>query len=108
MSIGTFESAETALAYLGKTNDEYGAYKARHQALDKHRKTMRFQCFINAEGSVSERNAIAETHPDYVKSVDDWENAMADFYILDAKRKTSELAIEIYRSQNSILKRGNI
>ena len=108
MTIGTFESAEKALSYLGRTDDEHGRLKAHHQALDKVRKSVRAQCFLEAEGSIADRNSKAESDPRYKKAVEEWENAMADFYTIDAKRATATLAIEIYRSVNSSLKRGNI
>jgi len=108
MTAGTFESAERALDYLKKTDEEHGRAKAHHQALDKVRKTVRAQCFLDAEGNVAERNARAEIDQRYKDATENWENAMADFYILDNQRTECNLQIEIYRSANSSMKRGNI
>lgn len=106
---GTFESAEKALRFLGETDKKHGMLKARHQALDKARKAIRYQCFLSAEGkSIPERNAKAENDSRYRDAVEDWENAMADFYTLDAQRSTAQLLIETWRSVNSNQRKGNI
>jgi hypothetical protein len=100
--------AERALKYLEESEEEFARLKALHQAEDKRRKIVRASCFIDAEGSVAERNAKAESHVDYEAVVGKWEQAMDDFYLVDAKRKRAEITIEMFRSVNSSMKRGNI
>lgn len=103
------KKAEKALDYLAESEAEWAALKASHQANDKRRKIVRAGCLLIAEGkTVPEREAVAETHPDYKEAVDRWETSMEDFFLIDAKRTRANLTIEMFRSVNSSMKRGNI
>ena len=105
------EQAEKALKYLAQTEAEYARLKASHQAEDKRRKIVRASCFLDLKdvvGTIAERNQAAEVHTDYGQAVDDWQEAMEAFYLIDVKRKRAELTIEMFRSTNSARKKGNI
>ena len=103
-----FKKAEKALDYLQQSEQEFAELKAKHQAMDKRRSIVRASCFLDSEGTAAERKEKAENHPDYRQAVNDWQKAMEDFYLVDAKRERANLIIEMYRSVNSAMKRGNI
>ena len=103
------KEAERAIQYLAESEDEWATLKAQHQALDKRRKIVRASGIMDSiESSAAMKANDSEASTDYKLAVTDWEQVMADFYLLDAKRHRAELMIEMYRSVNSALKRGNI
>jgi hypothetical protein len=103
------KKAELAIQYLGESEEEYANLKAQHQALKERIKielaSLEMDC---NESSQAAKSTWAKAQPDYLNAVTDWENAMASFYLIEAKRKRAELMIEMFRSVNSALKRGNI
>lgn len=101
--------AEKAIQYLADSEEEWANLKAQHQALDKRRKIVRASGIMDsAESSAAMKANDSEASPDYKLAVMDWEQVMTDFYLIDAKRHRAELTIEMYRSVNSSMKRGNI
>jgi hypothetical protein len=102
------KKAEEALGYLARSEEDFARLKALHLAEDKRRKIVRASCFLDSDGTAAERNQKAEDHRDYRQAVEDWNVALEDFYLIDAKRKRAEITIEMFRSVNSSMKRGNI
>jgi hypothetical protein len=104
-----FAKAEKALAYLAESEEEFAQYKASHQAEDKRRQIVRAAMILESpESSQSAKTAWAEASQKYKEAVDDWERMMEAFYLIDAKRRRAELTIEMFRSVNSSMKKGNI
>ncbi len=103
------KSAEKAINYLAESEAEWASLKAQHQALDKRRKIVRASGILDSnESSAAMKANDSEASKDYLQSVTDWEQAMEDFYLIDARRHRAEITIDMYRSVNSALKRGNI
>lgn len=105
----TQEKAEQALNYLASTDEGYATAKSYALAADKLRKAKRAECYRKSEEkTVQGKAAYAECHPDYMKSIEEWQNAMLDYEFLKAKRDRAVLTIEFWRSLNSAQKKGNI
>ena len=103
------EKAEKALEYLAESEEEYASLKAQHQALKERIKITKAQLMLESpESSAAKKEIDAEAHTDYLQATTDWEMCLQEFYLIEAKRKRAELTIEMYRSVNSALKRGNI
>ncbi len=103
------KDAERAIKFLADSEAEWASLKAQHQALDKRRKIVRASGILDSnESSAAMKANDSEASKDYLQSVTDWEQAMEGFYLIDAKRFRANLTIEMFRSTNSALKRGNI
>ncbi len=103
------KDAERAIKFLADSEAEWAALKSQHQALDKRRKIIRASGIMDSlESSATMKANDSESSPDYLQSVNDWEQTMESFYLIDARRHRAELTIEMFRSTNSAMKRGNI
>jgi len=103
------EKAETALQFLAQSEAEWAQYKAllkfqseRHKAL-----LARLQS-ESLETTEAGRKRDSEASEAFSVLLDESTEIAEQFYLLDAKRQRAEHTIEMYRSVNSALKRGNI
>lgn len=99
---------EKALNYLAQTDEPYAKAKARVKYLDYKRHTIKATALLEATGTVGERESIAYTSPEMKAFLEEYREAVYDEQILASKRKSAELAIEIWRSQNSNRRVGMI
>ncbi len=103
------KQAEQALAYLAESEDDYASLKASHQAEKERIKIIEAQEILESQATTQAgKEKEAKSSQRYQAAVEDWQNAMESFYLIEARRKRAELTIEMYRSVNSALKRGNI
>ena len=103
------KKAELAIKYLADSESEYAERKAQHQALKERIKIELASLEIEApDGSQAAKATWAKANIAYLNAVTDWEESMSAFYLIEAKRKRAELTIEMFRSVNSALKRGNV
>ncbi len=103
------KDAERAIKFLAESEAEWATLKAQHQALDKRRKIIRASGIMDSlESSATMKANDSESSKDYLQSVNDWEQTMESFYLIDVRRSRAEITIELFRSVNSALKRGNI
>ena len=102
-------TAEKALKYLQDSEDSYASLKATHQAEKERLKITEAACVLDSDAkTVKDREMQAKTTNEYKDAVEQWQQVMEEFYLIEAKRKRAELTIEMYRSVNSSMKRGNI
>lgn len=97
----TDDSAEKALRYLASTDEQLGELVGQVKGLEHRMKTEKAIAFLQHSGTVAEREAAALTGIEYLAMVDKYETAVTEMEIIRAKRKTRELGIEVWRSQNS-------
>ncbi len=72
------KDAERAVKFLADSEAEWAALKSQHQALDKRRKIIRASGIMDSLESSATMNANdSESSPDYLQSVNDWEQAMS-------------------------------
>ena len=103
------KEAEKAIDYLKQSEAEYAALKAQHQALKERIKTTKASQYLDTQAKTQkEREMTAESSTEYITAIADWEECLESFYYIEARRKRAELTIEMYRSVNSAMKRGNI
>lgn len=108
MEIVTEEQAAGALKYLAETDVPHARTKALAKALEHNLKVVRSIEFIQAEGTVAEREAISYASKAYKDKVEEWQNAVADYEIMDNKRQRAILTIEMYRTVSANQRKGNI
>ena len=98
------------LDYLVETDDEYGRLKGELKGLEHRLKATKGVAFIEAkgQGNNEERKAVVESCGDVMTMVEILENKYIEMETIAAKRKTCELIIEVWRSQNANKRVGNI
>ena len=101
--------AEKALSYLAESEADYAQYKAllkfqpeRHKALLARLST---ESVLTTEAA---RKRESEQSEAFERLLDESTEIAEQFYLIEAKRKRAEHTIDMYRSVNSALKRGNI
>ena len=91
-----------------ETDAIYGALKGLVDGLSYRLKIAEAQGYLNAEGTQEQRKATARTTKQYKLLAEELENSEIEFHTVGAKRKTCELHIEVWRSQNANRRQGNI
>lgn len=89
---------ESAMNYLAETDLPYADAKANVERTEILRKRARQRVFLTEQGSVAERNAIADTYADVIVADDDYIAAVKRFEELKARRQRAELVIEVWRT----------
>ena len=90
-----------ALAYLAI--DPHPLALARKYVVDaeNHSKEIYAHCFLNATGTVKERESIADTDADYVAAKAEEASAILDLERHKARARAAEMLIEVWRSENA-------
>ena len=97
----TEENVGGALRYLAETDQDYARLVARVKALEFQVKTIKAIEYLDADGTVAERDAKSYASKTFRAFTEDYENAVADCETIKAKRKRAELTIEVWRSLNA-------
>jgi len=100
------EEAEKAYHYLAKTDEEVAQAKTRVMAAEHAAKTAKAICFLEAKGTVAEREAQSLVAHKYIECLNEFEFATLDYETLKAKRKRAELAIEMFRTLEASRRAG--
>lgn len=66
----TDKDAERCLDFIRDNAGKYAEAKAQTRQLDHYRKIKRSELFLKATGTVAEREALAESSPEYLAVVD--------------------------------------
>lgn len=116
MLIGDEQIAE-ALTMLSVTDSTVAGFKAAMKAKEYQRQTMKSLAYLEAEQdairsgerwSVAKKEAVAMQSEKYQKWCKDFEDAVADYEILNNERNTAILKVEIWRSEQANRRRGNV
>ena len=101
---------QTALTRLAETDEDHAKAKAHMKATEERKKTVKASLFLDTEGrgAIAQREALVESHPEYQQWVEDYENAVYSYELLNNQRLREQLVIEVWRSLNSSRNRGNI
>ena len=103
------QSITECLTGLAMTDQEYGRAKGNVKALEYHLKVCKAMGVLASEektGTLKESDAY--TSREYKDLVEAYDNACVDAETLGAKRKTWELTIAVWQSQNANKRAGNI
>ena len=96
------------LDYLSRTDEEYGRLKGRVAGLEYRMKIEEAKGYLANEGAVEARKAQARQGTEYVRLLDEFEDASIKLHTVGALRKTAELRIEVWRTMESSRRRGNV
>ena len=106
MSLPTEEDVGRALTYLAETDGPVAKLIARVKALEYEAKSIRGLVFLDATGTMAEKEAKAVSSSPYRAWIEDYENAYAECETIRAKRKRAELSIDVWRSLNASRRQG--
>ena len=100
------KSVEDAVVFFGEKAEEIGKLVGRCKALEHKLKQVKGLAFLKAQGTVAERQAIADSSEGVREIVEEIENAWADRVTLETKLKGKEFGIDVWRSQFSKYGKG--
>ena len=108
----SFEDAEKALNYLKSTDREFARLKAYYDGLEGQRKTveaMEYLSYIkNGSKSSAAATQSAKASKVYSDHLNKTNNALMDFETMKNLRATAIIQIDLWRSINSNMKKGNM
>jgi len=104
-----YKQAEAAINYLTESEEEYARYRGLMKSISAREKICLARLMIESpEKTAAGKKMWAEAHEGYEKVVDESQEIQTECDLITAKRDRAYQVIEIYRSVNSSLKRGNI
>ena len=106
MSLVSEDRMEKALMYLAETDEPAALARAKAERLKVYGKTAKAYGFLDATGTVAEREAISVTTKPYLKWLEDLESAIMDSEQYSNKRSTEAGIREVWRSLNANRRQG--
>jgi hypothetical protein len=95
-----------ALTYLATTDEACAALRADMERTEFKAKAVKAAVFKLSEGSVAERNAIAETASDTEDAYEAHFKAMHAYHAMANKRSTEAIVVDTWRSMNANRRQG--
>ena len=104
-----YKEAEKAVDYLKESEEEYARYRGLMKSISAREKIVLARLMMDSpEKTAAAKKMWAESHEDFEKSIDESQEIQQECDLISARRERANQVIEIYRSVNSSLKRGNI
>ena len=100
------DTVEKALKYLAETDQSHANAKALVKALENGLKVARSVQFLKADGTMAEKEAKSYASSEYLDANEKFQDAWADFQLLENKRERAVLTIDVWRSLNSARTKG--
>ena len=94
------------MTFLGESDDTFADAKANLAKREILAKRARHRIFITESGTVAERQAKADIHPEVGQADDELIEAITVFERLKAKRERAGVVVDVWRSLYSGMKRG--
>jgi len=102
------EQIERSLDYVWDNAALIGQLRGQKVYLEHRIKIERSERYLDAEGTVSEREAIAWTDPSVHRLCDDYRDCITEMHTTETYFKAAELRIAVYQTQSANQRRGNI
>jgi len=99
---------QKALTFLAQTDEDAAKAKALMIGLEKQEKSILAAAFMDAEGTVAERDARSRLDPLYKEWRDKYEEAVTVYEHTRNKRITEALMVEVFRTMSANQRRGNV
>ncbi len=101
-------AVESAIDFIRDEAPQLGKLVGHCKFLEQQRKVVHGHAFLDASGTVAEREAKAYSSPEYKAVTEDIEDAWASKTELETLLKARELRIDVWRSQNSSRNKGHV
>lgn len=102
----TEQRAEEAFEFLRDSTDRIGSARGAFVRAEILRKRTRKRVFVASEGSVAQREALAEIHEEVAKIDDQYIEAVVAFETLRAKRDIETIALDVWRTESANRRRA--
>lgn len=102
----TQELMEKALQYLAETDEPFAEAKGCMEELEIKRKRYRARAFTLSEGTVAERNALAEDRQSVIEADFEWIAQIKVYEVMKQKRARAMLICDLYRTQEASRRRA--
>ncbi len=99
---------ESALFYIRDHADLVGQLRGQKSYLEHRIKIERSQRFLDADGTVSERESWAWTDSAVKALCDEYRDCVTELETIVTKFKAAELLIEVWRTQQANSRRGHV
>ena len=99
---------EEAIGVIAKNADLIGQLRGQKAYLEHRIKIERSQRFLDAEGTVGERESWAWTDPAVKVLCDEYRDTVTELETLLTKFKAAELTTEVWRTQAANARRGHV
>jgi len=96
------------LKYLAETDEPCAKAKSLMKSLEHALKTVEATEFLRSDGTQEAKKSSARASQAYRDMIDKIHEATLDYETMNNKRKTAEMCIEVFRSQNANMRKGNI
>ena len=96
------------LTYLAETDEAYAQARAAVKAAEYTLKVVKAKEYLAHTGTQAEREQVAYASDEYQAVLNNLADVTKEAETMGAKRKTAELAIEVFRSLNANQRRGNV
>lgn len=105
----TEEEIEAALNYLRDTAKDFAKWKARMKYLELHRKSIRAAEILSAKGNtIGENTQRGEASQAYKDILKEYEEAVYEFTLIDARRNAAESKISAWQTVSSSNRKGHV
>lgn len=102
----TDRQAEDAFEYLRDTTGKIGEARGEQERSEILRKRSRKRIFVESEGTVAHREALAEIHSDVIVCDDRYIAAVVAYETLRAKRDIQTIALDVWRTESANRRRA--
>jgi hypothetical protein len=102
----TEQRAEEAFEFLRDSTERIGSARGAYERAEIMRKRVRKRIFVGSEGSVAQREALAEIHEDVINIDDQYIEAVVAFETLRAKRDIETIALDVWRTESANRRRS--
>ena len=104
----TRDRMEEALQHLAETDTPCAKKKEAVERAAFKAKKVKAAIFLHSQGTVAERNALAEDSHEYEEAMEEYFTRLGDHGAMQNKRASDGIVIDVWRSLNSSMNKGNI
>ena len=99
---------EGALDYIRDNAELIGQLRGNKAYLEHRIKIERSERFLDADGTVAEREAIAWTDPSVARLCEEYRDCLTELHTVETLFKAAELKIAVWQTQSANSRRGHI
>lgn len=102
------KTMDECVEFLCASDGPYAEAKAKVKYLDKKLKVVKAQAFLNATGTMAEKDAKSRVDDTYKDSLEEYKDACLDMETMGVERETINIRVEIWRTKSANQRKGNI
>lgn len=99
---------EVSLVFLSESAEDHARWKAATKVAENRVRVVEGKHFLEAEGNIEQRKAIARQTEEYQNELDKQEEAWYEYELVHAKRVNAEAIVEIWRTESANRRAANV